>query len=78
VINSHQTVAEKGGGKEHANMIIDSEGLVLPGGEAFKRKLSEGTMPGEMEKVRVVESMVQGSEGASHRVEVAVQPRQGQ
>jgi len=37
VFNSHQTVAEKGGGKEHANMIIDSEGLVYQEGKLLNR-----------------------------------------
>jgi len=37
------------------DMLIDSEGSVKPGGDAFKRKLNENKRVGDMEKVRVLE-----------------------
>jgi len=68
----------QGGGRELANMLIDSEGTVIPGGEAFKRKLNEGKMMEDMEKVRVVEGIAQGYAESSQWAVVAVQPHQGQ
>jgi len=59
-------------------MMIDSEGIVQPGGDAGKRKLAESKRVSDTEKVRVIESTVQGTDGSSQRAEVAVQPRLGQ
>jgi len=59
-------------------MLIDSEGIVVPGGDVFKRKLIENTRAGDTEKVRVIEGMAQVTEGSSQWAEVAVQPRLSQ
>jgi len=65
-------------GRGGAQMLIDSEGITTPSGDAFKRKLTEIKRVGDTEKVRIVEGFSQGIASPSQRAEVAVQPRLSQ
>ena len=73
----HEVGSQEGGGSG-SRMMIDSEGVAVPGGDVTKRKLSEYSKAGDMGKVRVLEGPTPVSEGSSQKAEVAAQPRLSQ